>query len=430
MAAPHISGVAALLKQQYPSWSPMAIKSAIMTTAYQTTRTGPNPGQPFGGPFNFGAGHVDPVPALNPGLVFDSRPVDWERFVCGAQVPSHFWQTRCPECVTNSKLCDLQQLNLPSIAAQIAAGRIIPRTVTSVLPQQADFAVSSISNPPGFTITVTPSTFSLAPGTSITLQVNITHTDAPLLEYRDGSITWTSNAGTYTRIPVVVAAVTDRVPVEIVLANPRPPTLNYTVDLSFKQFSTVAIGLQPARVTQARVSQDPDQKFDPADPTGTTAINVAVPPSQWAYLRFALFDADLPVGTDLDMYVFDSAGNFVDFSAAVDTAQEAVSIFMPASTSYTVFVHGFNVVGGATDIKLHVWVLTRPGPASSNVLSSPPANRPANITGPDSPVTIKLSTRVLSPAQRWLGIIWYAVDTVPGSSKLAQLIYGTLISLV
>ncbi|KAE8723315.1 Subtilisin-like protease SBT1.1 [Hibiscus syriacus] len=64
MSCPHVSGIAALIKSKHKDWSPAAIKSALMTTAY----TMDNRGEPiedlaFGSmasPFAFGSGHVDP----------------------------------------------------------------------------------------------------------------------------------------------------------------------------------------------------------------------------------------------------------------------------------------------------------------------------------------------------------------------------------
>ncbi|UJH70310.1 S8 family serine peptidase [Ornithinimicrobium sp. INDO-MA30-4] len=64
MSAPHIAGLAALMMQQYPDWSPSAVKSAMMTTARDVNTAG-DPIQRNGedaSPLDFGAGEV--VPAL------------------------------------------------------------------------------------------------------------------------------------------------------------------------------------------------------------------------------------------------------------------------------------------------------------------------------------------------------------------------------
>ena len=85
MSSPHIAGIAALLDGKHPTWSPWPIKSALMTTASQTDNTAGR-SQRDGvdaTPFDFGSGHVQPAPAFDPGLVYDSSPTDWIRYGCG-----------------------------------------------------------------------------------------------------------------------------------------------------------------------------------------------------------------------------------------------------------------------------------------------------------------------------------------------------------
>lgn len=80
MAAPHIAGIAALIKQNHSTWTPSMIASAMSTTATKYDNHGdPIMAQGFGAytlypaaPFGFGAGLVDPSRALDPGLVFST----------------------------------------------------------------------------------------------------------------------------------------------------------------------------------------------------------------------------------------------------------------------------------------------------------------------------------------------------------------------
>ncbi|GAB4846924.1 hypothetical protein Ancab_025934 [Ancistrocladus abbreviatus] len=86
MSCPHVSGLAGLLKAAHPDWSPAAIKSALMTTAYVTYKNGQPledvaTGRPST-PFDHGAGHVEPMAALDPGLVYDLTVDDYLSFLC------------------------------------------------------------------------------------------------------------------------------------------------------------------------------------------------------------------------------------------------------------------------------------------------------------------------------------------------------------
>nr|POF24654.1 subtilisin-like protease sbt4.3 [Quercus suber] len=67
MACPHVSGAAAYVKTFHPDWSPSAIKSALMTTALPMSHS-----KSLGGEFAYGSGHVNPVEAVRPGLVYEA----------------------------------------------------------------------------------------------------------------------------------------------------------------------------------------------------------------------------------------------------------------------------------------------------------------------------------------------------------------------
>ncbi|KAI9114778.1 hypothetical protein K1719_014476 [Acacia pycnantha] len=74
MSCPHVSGIAAYVKSFHPDWSPAAIKSAIMTTS-----------KPVKGPkdhFAYGSGHVNPLQAIDPGLVYDLSKQDYIEVLC------------------------------------------------------------------------------------------------------------------------------------------------------------------------------------------------------------------------------------------------------------------------------------------------------------------------------------------------------------
>ncbi|KAF0919969.1 hypothetical protein E2562_032427 [Oryza meyeriana var. granulata] len=86
MSCPHVSGITAMLKVARPSWSPAAIKSALMTMAYNVDNGGNAikdmaTGQ-VTGPFELKSGHVDPNRALDPGLVYNATTDDYLTFLC------------------------------------------------------------------------------------------------------------------------------------------------------------------------------------------------------------------------------------------------------------------------------------------------------------------------------------------------------------
>ncbi|KAL3824505.1 hypothetical protein ACJIZ3_020534 [Penstemon smallii] len=168
MACPHVSGLAALLKQAHPKWSPAAIKSALITTAYTLDNTGGNITDLASGgesnPFIHGAGHVDPNRALDPGLVYDLDTSDYVAFLCTIG-----YNPRRISVFTkhaSSVDCDAVglrtpgNLNYPSFSVVFKGCQIATRytRVVKNVGKEADVVYTvKVNSPPGVEVSVSPS---------------------------------------------------------------------------------------------------------------------------------------------------------------------------------------------------------------------------------------------------------------------------------
>ena len=166
MSCPHVSGIAALLKARHPEWSPAAIKSALMTTAYVHDNThhpmkDASTATPST-PFDHGAGHINPMKAQDPGLIYDLEPQDYFDFLCTQKLtPTQlkiFGKYANRSC--RHSLANPGDLNYPSISAVFPDDTSIKvltlhRTVTNVgLPTSTYHVV--VSPFKGATVKVQP----------------------------------------------------------------------------------------------------------------------------------------------------------------------------------------------------------------------------------------------------------------------------------
>ncbi|XP_062170955.1 subtilisin-like serine-protease S [Alnus glutinosa] len=161
MSCPHVSAVAAILKSYQPSWSPAAIKSAIMTTAMildnaqHTIGRDPN-GTPTT-PFDYGSGHINPTAALNPGLIYDFNSHDIINFLCNTGASPAQLKNLTGELVNceNPPIASYD-FNYPSIGVANMNGSLsVYRTVT-YYGKDPTIYVASIDQPTGVKVKVTP----------------------------------------------------------------------------------------------------------------------------------------------------------------------------------------------------------------------------------------------------------------------------------
>ncbi|MEP7135211.1 MAG: S8 family peptidase [Chloroflexota bacterium] len=383
MSSPHVAGLAALLKDLHPKWSPMMIKSALMTTGYDVL-DGPatNPSVIF----SQGAGHVRPNNAADPGLVYDSSYNDWLAFLCGAT--SGVNPAYCSSLAGAGYSLDPSDLNLASIAiGDMAGSQTVRRTVSNVGKKETyTFSYTGLA---GMTVVPSVNSFTIEGNKSKTYTVKFTNTGAALNTYVGGYITWTGNKGHVVRMPVVIRPVALAAPAAV-SGNGGP--LSYNVKFGFAgPFTTTTRGLVPA---QTLTDQVIDGQYQDAPDCQVVTV-----PAGTTYARFSLFNSTTTPNSDLDLEVYNSAWGFVGGSGG-GTSDEEFNLVNPAAGIYHSCVFGYATANPSVFTQF-AWAVG--STAAGNMTVSAPATATLGAVSP-----INLTFSGLAPATKYLGIVSYS----------------------
>ncbi|KAL8552911.1 hypothetical protein ACS0TY_001550 [Phlomoides rotata] len=212
MSTPHIAGIVALVRSLHPTWSPAAIKSALVTSAWTSDSYGIpiyTEGSPhkLAGPFDFGGGIANPNAAACPGLIYDMGTDDYIHYFCAREYKESDISklTGQPVHCPADKAISLLDLNLPSInIPNLRHSTILTRTVTNVGPTNSVYRVV-IEPPPGTHVFVYPP---LLVFNSVTKKMTFKVTVTSLMhqfagEYYFGSLIW-SDGVHRVRSPIAV----------------------------------------------------------------------------------------------------------------------------------------------------------------------------------------------------------------------------------
>ena len=399
MATPHVTGLAALLHQHHPSWSPAAIKSALMTTGADTLpdkQTGMAAGQL---PWAQGAGHVTPNRADDPGLVYDATLADYRKYMCGVGVVD--------ECGGGS--VPGYNLNLASITVNNVMGsQAVLRTVTNVGSKAATYTASAAMT--GYGVRVEPATLTLSPGESKSFTVTLDRTSAPNNIWQYGHLVWTD--GTHVvRSPLQARSGRAAVAPELLQSDKASGMKMMSVQTGFTGKLGYAVGgLQEVLRSPLTLAQAPAHSADTleqaihsckAGANGTKLVPFALGANIMA-ARFETFDRDVEGGRegkqDVDLLLLRD-GNMVDYSMHVG-ANEAITVSAPVVGTYQLCVIGYDLAQGAPAAVTLSSTLVERNTLPGSLKVSMPGKVYANSTA-----TIGLSWSGLESGKRYVGAV-------------------------
>ncbi|MEN7343123.1 MAG: S8 family serine peptidase [Pseudomonadota bacterium] len=401
MAAPHVAGAAALLKERHPSWSPASMRSALMTSARQDLKQ--QDGVTDANPFDTGAGMIVPNDALDPGLIYDTSNDEFDAFTCGV-LDYPIARTRCDALSMSGLSTDPSELNQPAITSEkLPFEQSFTRRVTAT---RTGSWQARLLLPAGFTGDVQPATLSLSEGQSQDVTILIGAPGQPANLWYFGALEWVSEDETVYS-PIAVRPVAIDAPEEVRSAG-GTGEVSFDVRFGFTgNYSTRNYGLKAATVTADFVDNDPSRQFTRRTDNGVTAFTLDVPTGQ-LFLRLALFDDATDGDDDLDLYAFycptpvtcQRVGE-----SGEPTSNERIDIPGPLAGRYEIFVHGFatdqDAGGPGSNFELSTWLI---GPLDENQNLS--VNAPSFVSA-GGQQELTASWQNLMVGQRYLGVIFH-----------------------
>jgi len=398
-SAPHVAGIAALIKQARPDWGPAEIKSALMTTSRQNIRKENNRGP--ANPFDMGAGHIVPNSAIDPGLLYPVDTQEYDEYLCTIGV-ERLPLEQCQQLALTGYSHIARNINLPSVAITELAGSVeVKRRVTNAGPP-AQFTVET-NVPEGISLEVVPASLSLTTGESADFTLTFRSDGTGLDQWFHGNFSWVNNAHRVYS-PFVVKPTAFSAP-EYGLGEGASGSLTIPVGISYSgEYSAGVNGLFLPCVLPATVQPDngcinTGSASVAADTSPGKTYSYQNDPPAWVkrfiintedtdneLLRVALFSADAMTDgdADLDLYLYYcgvSSGPCVIFdqepyaSATAETTDELIDVPKPLTGTWLIDVHGYSTAdGNPADFRLYAWAFGSDIAADNLTLSNIPAS--------------------------------------------------------
>jgi subtilisin family serine protease len=346
MAAPHVAGMAAILRAQHPGWSPGAVASALRTTAGDTKKTS--------SPLRQGSGLPLVSRAADPGLVVEPTAASLTAFAAAATP-------------------DGKELNLPSIALREYDGLrpvVVKRSFTNV-GNRTETYLARVEGLSGMDVTLAPKSFTVRPGATATVTIKLARGSATWDRYTTGSLILT---GGRHRVRLTVAArpwgFTPRTYDDTGIEFGRLGGLGQAfLEPGFTgPLAARTTGYTPVRWADKQLSTNvTGGSFAPGG-VGTQDTRIVVPRGTAGLIVQTASDDP---NKNLDLYLYKD-GTLVERSWTAAHSNERIARFFPEPGVYTAYVHAQSTDTAAVPYQLGVTVVAADGARRNATITAPP----------------------------------------------------------